>query len=509
MANECEADYELLPGIDDDDVKGPPEISLHLSDQQTSQLTNLIQSFKDTVFSEKLGHTDLIQHAIKLKDEKPCVSKSFRLPDSLKDQVARQIEKMLADGVIEESDSDFRSPLLAIKKPNNQGIRIVADLRKINERSTNLDQYPASNPMEILDRCTAAKYISIIDLNQAFFQVSLAPESRKYTAFEANGKLFQYRVTPMGAQGSTKTFQRLADRILKGAEKYAAAHVDDFVIFSESWDDHLKHLSDILQRLQDAGLTAKLAKCQFAKPSIKCLGFVLENGFMKPDYEKVRAIKEFETPKTKRHVRAFLGVTGFFRKMIPQYSEKAFTLTELTRKNAPEKVIWGEKEERAFQQLKADLCKEPCLKPPEPNKPYSLYCDASANAIASVLMQCDAQGISHPVAYFSRKILPRERAFSTVEREALSIINALTHFESYIYGVPITLYSDHHCLQYLKSFSNSNPRLTRWSLILDRFRADIKYVPGPQNTASDGLSRAYTDTSIADNMGPSSLTQTQ
>ena len=95
--------------------------------------------------------------------------------------------------------------------------------------------------MEILDRCTAAKYINIIDLNQAFFQVSLAPESRQYTAFEANGKLYQYRVTLMGAQRSTKTFRRLATRILKGAEKYAAAHVDDFVTFSESWYDHLKH----------------------------------------------------------------------------------------------------------------------------------------------------------------------------------------------------------------------------------------------------------------------------
>ena len=103
-----------------------------------------------------------------------------------------------------------------------------------------------------------------------------------------------------------------------------------------------------------------------------------------------------------------MGVTGFFRKMIPQYSEKAFALTELTQKNAPERVIWGDKEQRAFQQLKADLCKEPCLKPPEPNKPYSLYCDASANAIGSVLMQCDAQDTSHAIAYFSRKLLPRE-----------------------------------------------------------------------------------------------------
>ena len=147
--------------------------------------------------------------------------------------------------------------------------------------------------------------------------------------------------------------------------------------------------------------------------------------------------------------------------MIPQYSEKAFALTELTRKMHWKELFGERKKERAFKQLKADLCKEPCLKPPEPNKLYSLYCDASANAIGSVLMQCDAQDTSHAVAYFSRKLLPRKRAFSTVEREALSIINALTHFESYIYGVPITLYSDHHCLQYLKSFSNSNPRLTR------------------------------------------------
>ena len=495
IADPYQEEYELLPGLDDDENnENGPEIGCCLSIQQRADLSHLISSYAD-VFSEKLGKTDLIQHVIKLTDKTPCVSRSYRIPDSLKDQVASEIDKMHRNGVIEKSSSSYRSPLVVVKKKDGKSIRCVADLRLVNS-VTEMDQYPAPDPVQILDRCASSKFISVIDLNNAFWQVDLEKESRPYTAFEFGDNLWQYTVMPMGSRCASKTFQRLANKVLEGAEDHAAAHIDDIVVYSPTWETHLEHLRDLCERLRSAGLTAKLAKSQFAKPNIRILGHLVEGGVgTRPDPEKVQAIIDYPTPKTKKQVRAWLGISNFFRKYIKNYSEKAFVLTELTKKSSPDRVKWGPAEENAFRQLKADLCSEPCLIPPNPNKPYELHTDASASAIGSVLLQKDDMANLRPLAYFSRKLLPRERLYSVVERECLSIINSLTHFEAYVYGNQVHIKTDHHCLQWLKSFANNNPRLMRWTMILARFEAMISYVAGTQNTDADGLSRAYMDES--------------
>ncbi|MFZ2538957.1 MAG: reverse transcriptase family protein, partial [Oscillospiraceae bacterium] len=290
---------------------------------------------------------------------------------------------------------------------------------------------------------------------------------------------------------SGKTFQRLMNLILEGAESYCLSHVDDIVIFSQTWEDHMKHIRDVLQRLKDANLTANRSKSQFAKNKIKILGHVLEDGKILPDPEKTKAISEFPTPRTKKQVKAFVGLANFYRSFVNNFAEIARPLTDLTRRDLPDKVQWEAQHELAFQQLKDSLCTGPVLIPPDPTRSYILKSDACKNCIASVLLQTNDAGEEHPVAYASRKLLPNEVNHSTVEHELLGIVWGLAHFEHYTYGADIEVRTDHYCLRWLNKMANQNPRLTRWALVSQRYNIDkVTYVPGKQLGDADGLSRA-------------------
>jgi hypothetical protein len=343
----------------------------------------------------------------------------------------------------------------------------------------------------ILDKAAGAKFITGLDLQQAFFQVELDEKSRQYTGFKTPFGLFQYTVLPNGAKNSSKCFQRLADKILLGAEDYAAAHVDDFIIFSPSWEQHLAHIRDILERLRKANLTVKLKKCQFARKSIKILGHVIEDGYVKPDPEKISAIANYQVPKTKRQVRAFLGLGNFYNRFIPDFGTKAAPLTELTRKDKPDKIKWTDAADRSFKALRTDLTSDRMLIPPDIRKPFILRSDASATGIGSLLAQLDDDGTERPIGYASRKLIERETRMSTVERELLAVVWSLNHFQQYTYGTKVHVYTDHNCLKWLQTMANHNPRLTRWALAIQRYNLQIHFTPGKLNTMADGLSRAY------------------
>lgn len=217
----------------------------------------------------------------------------------------------------------------------------------------------------------------------------------------------------------------------------------------------------------------------------------MEDGVVKPDPEKTKAISEFPTPKTKKNVKSFLGCANFYRSHIDRFAETAKPLTDLTRRDQPDRVRWGEEHERAFNRLKESLCSGPVLVPPAPNELYILKSDASGKCIASILMQTNEKGEEHPVGYASRKLLPREVNYSTVERECLGIVWGLSHFENYTYGAKIEIRTDHNCLKWLNQMANQNPRLTRWALALQKYDIqDITWVPGKYMNDVDGLSRA-------------------
>jgi transposase InsO family protein len=459
-----------------------------LSERQEAQLDELLGSHGD-VFRDTPGKTHLIQHKIRLSDETPVVQRAYRVPDALKSTLESEIGQLLQLGLIEESESPYASPVVYVKKRDGS-LRLCVDYRGVNAKSVG-DAYPMGDLSGIVDRVSGSKYISTMDLNKAYWQIPMEPESREKTAFRTHVGLFQFRVMPFGLTGAPATCQRLLDKVLRGAQEYATAYLDDVAIFSDTWEDHLRHLGDVLRRFREAGLVANRNKCQFVRPSLKLLGFVLGGGKLKPDSDKIAAVEAFTRPINKTGVRAFLGLTGYYRRFIPDYARLAVPLTDLTRKLQPDKVVWGAAQQAAFEALKSALVRGPVLQAPDPTKPYILQTDASQYGIGAVLSQVDADGVEHPVYYASRKLLPRETRYSTVERECLAIVWAIENFQSLVYGKPLVIQTDHNPLVWLKTVENRSPRLTRWALSLQPYWVNVQYRRGCSNGNADGLSRVF------------------
>ena len=221
----------------------------------------------------------------------------------------------------------------------------------------------------------------------------------------------------------------------------------------------------------------------------KCtyLGHVVGNGQVKPDPAKICAVEKFPTPQTKKAVRTFLGFTGYYRKFFGNYSTIATPLSDLTRKSLPDRVAWSAECEHAFNSLKKALCKSPILCNPNFDKPFILQTDASDYGVGAVLSQKDEEGNDKPISYFCRKLLPRERRYSTIEKECLA-------FKVYLLGRYFTIQTDHRSLVWLNKLKEKNNRITCWSLALQPFTFNIVHRAGTANGNADALSRAATDT---------------
>jgi transposase InsO family protein len=467
---------------------GEPGKPGNLTAQQQKQLDALLAKHAD-IFGDKPGRTHLICHKIKLKDNEPVTQRAYRIPDSLKRNLEEEINQLLAQGLIEESDSAYASPVVYVRKKDGS-LRLCVDYRQINAKCHSNIAYPMQDLSSMLEKVSRSRFISTFDLLKCYWQIPMDESSKDKTAFRTHMGLYQFTVMPFGLSGAPSTCQRLLDKVLRGAQDYACAYLDDVAVVSETWEDHLAHLDDVFKRLRNAGLIANKSKCQFVRPSIKYLGHVISDGHMRPDDDKVSAVKAFPRPTTKTGVRAYLGLTGYYRKFIPDYAKIAVPLSDLTRKDRPDKVIWGEREQKAFDALKDLLTKDPVLQAPNPDLPYVLQTDASQFGVGAVISQTGPDGKEHPVGYASRKLLPRESRYSTVEKECLAIIWALAHFESLIYGKKVVVQTDHNPLVWLKTVENRSPRLTRWALSLQPYSVKMEYRKGSANGNADGLSRA-------------------
>ena len=216
---------------------------------------------------------------------------------------------------------------------------------------------------------------------------------------------------------------------------------------------------------------------------------MIGGGQIHPEQEKVKAVREYPRPVVKKDVRSFLGLVGYYRRFIPQFSAIAAPLTDLTRKGLPDKVEWTEECQVSFQHLKETLIGDPVLRIADPSKPFVLQTDASDRGLGAVVSQVDAQGEEHPVAYASRKLFPRERKYSVIEKECLALVWALKVFHEYLFGQEFVVETDHQPLSWLGWMRNSNAQLTRWSLQIQPYRMTMRDRSGPQNGNADGLSR--------------------
>ncbi|GIX95483.1 hypothetical protein CDAR_397471 [Caerostris darwini] len=331
-----------------------------------------------------------------------------------------QINTLLDAGIIQPSNSAYSAPVMLVKKRDGS-YRLVADLRKLNEK-TIPDNFPLPNLTEMVEMLSGARYFTSMDLTSGFHQMKMHPSSAHLTGISTEFGLFEFKRMPFGLKNASASFQRLMSIVLAGlSELQINVYIDDVIVASKTVQEHLQKLEIVFQRLTAANLKLKPSKCSFLQKQITYLGHTVKEGLVLPDNKNLDSIRKALPPKTKKQVRSFLGLTGFYRRFIPNYSKTALPLTQLTKETS--KFVWGETEQRAFETLRDFLAAEPCLQLPDFSKPFSICSDASNYALGAVLLQEDNDGFKHPVSYASRKLGPTEIRYSTVEKNVLPFIS--------------------------------------------------------------------------------------
>ena len=478
--------------VDEDDEDEICPVGLRLgrpvfvpSEQQQAALDEVLDSFSD-VLTKEPGRTNMAELVINTGEHAPVSSHPYRIAPRWREQVKSQIDNLLSLGIIQPSTSPWSSSVVTVKKKDG-GIRICLDFRAVNA-ITEPDPYQMPLIEELLDLLASAKFISKIDLNKGFHQIPVTASDRCKTAFCTPWGKFEFLVMPFGLRNGPSVFQRLMDQVLLNDGDKSVVYIDDIGVFSSSWEEHCVHIRAVLSRLQEAGLTANTTKCSWAQTHCEFLGHLIGEGMVSPADLKVQAVHNFARPLTKKNIRQFLGLAGYYRRFIPDYAGHSFNLTEATKKSAPERVAWSSDLTNEFDYLKRCVCCSPCLTLPVVGDVFILQTDASGVGVGAVLAVI-REGLEYPVAYYSRKLKPRERNYSASELEGLAVVSSVQHFDAYLLTHSFTLVTDHRALMFLNSTKYSNGRLARWALLLQQYTFSVQYKKGSLHSNADALSR--------------------
>ena len=436
-------------------------VSPDMTKDQISQVKRLVTSYSD-ILTDLPGKTNLGIHDIKLTDDIPVRRKPYPIPHALRKQVQDEIDSMVKQGIVEPSESPYASPLVIVKKPDG-GDRYCVDYRIVNAK-TIFDAEPVPDQTEIFAKLATDRYFTKIDLSKGYWQIPLKDESKEITAFITHHGLFQFKTMPFGLINSGASFSRIMRKLLKGLD-HVDNYIDDILIHTATYEEHVQKLKEVFSRLRAANLTAKPSKCFVAYFELEFLGHVIGRGHVKPRPSKIEAVQNANRPETKSQLRSYLGLTGYYRSYILNYAIIAAPLTDKTKKGEPNKIRWGDSQEIAFQSLKDKLVKSPILQLPDLNKPFILRTDASDIGMAAVLMQ-ETAGNKFPVAYASKKLSSSQRNYSVIERECLAIVWAIQKYEPYLYGTEFVIETDHQPLKCVQKSKVANGRIMRWALAL-------------------------------------------
>ena len=276
-------------------------------------------------------------------------------------------------------------------------------------------------------------------------------------------------------------------KVLAGLEN-VSCYFDNILIFSQTWDDHLKHIRLVLSRLQEHGLTAGPDKCFFGFQTIKYLGYLLGNNSLQPLKSRVETISNLPLPNTKKAHRSFMGTIGYYNRFISNFSMLSAPINDLLKKKSSNNVVWSNEQKKCFEELKLSLLKDPILMLPDICKPFILRTDASYYGLGAVILQ-EYEGILKPVCYAGKKLNASEIKYSVIEKECYAIVWGINRFKEFLYGKEFVLQTDHMPLKYLSNMKNKNDRLYRWILSMQSYSFRIEYFKGKENVCSDMLSR--------------------
>ena len=466
----------------------------HLRSKKRYFLQRLINRFNHAFAKNKfdVGMVNDHEAYVKLSEHKFIYRKPYKC--SLVDQkeIESQISALLKAGLIEESTSPFAAPVtLAVKKQGDGSVkknRLCIDYSALNQIVI-----PESQPFpligDLIAKARDCQWYSVLDINSAFWSVPLRKKDKYKTAFVTSTGHYNWKCLPFGLKTSPAIFQRILRNCLKrnGLDDFSVNYIDDILVFSKTFEEHLVHLEKLLDAVSKEGFRLSMAKCNFAKNRVKYLGHIIENNFTRPIYDNIKPVQDFPTPTNQTQVRQFLGKVNFYHSYIPNSASVLAPLHELLRKNV--KFNWSDRCEKSFAFIKKCLTSEPCLAIYNPERETIVQTDASIEGIGAVLKQKQSDGKFHPVAFFSKKLTEAQKKKKAIFLECLAIKEALMYWRYQLLNLQFLIITDHKPLEKMQINTKFDEELRELLLQISQFQFKVKYQPGKVNLEADCLSR--------------------
>ena len=452
-----------------------PQIPDSLSFEQQRDLRRLIEEYQD-VFSKEgnpISGTSLVEHEIH------TTGRPIRLPFRRQNPIVRDIEQqqvkeMLRDEVIRPSISPWASPVVMVKKKDGS-MRFCVDFRKVND-ATIKDAHPLPRIDDTLESLHGAQYFTILDLKSGYWQVPIKEEAKEKMAFRtSSGQLYEFNQLPFGLCNAPETFSRLMDRTLAGlARNICLYYLDDIIVFSATWAEHIARLRAVFDRLRRANLKLGARKCHLAAREVSFLGYKVTPEGLEPEPRLMEAISKLPPPINVAEVRSFLGLVGYYRRFVKKFSDKAAPLNALLRKDQVWK--WTPECQNAFETLKGEIASQPVSAYPDFSKPFRLYTDASNLGLGAILVQ-KQQGKEKIICCASRTLNNAESNYSTSKKECLAIVWGVQVFRPFLVATHFEILTDHYALQWLRSMKSTSAILHCWAAALEDYRFTVLHRP--------------------------------
>ena len=475
------------------DVPGLDVDASDLNPAGKEKLRSLISEYQD-IFSRHsgdIGRTHLVEHRIDTGDSAPIRQRPRRVPVKLRSVVEGQKQQMLKDGIIEESDSPWCSPVVLARKKDGS-FRFCVDMRAVNGATRGLS-HPLPRVDDALDSLSGARWYTTLDMATGYWQVGLAEEDREKTAFTTGKGLHQFRVMAMGLKNASGTFQRLMELVLAGLDtKNCLVYLDDIILFNRTEDEHIATLREVFQRIRAAGLKLKPQKCRLAKREVSFLGHMVSEQGIRPDTRNVEKVSGWPEPSTEDEMRSFLGLTGYYSRFIQDYAEVSSPLWNAKAENADGKLKWTDEMRDAFRRLKSILASPPILCLPTFKGFFILYTDACNTSVGAVLAERVGEE-ERVIAYESKVLSKQQKRWPTYDKELWAIVHAIRRFRQYTMGSKFEVVTDHKPLanipQSIAVERDGTGRRGRWAIELSSFEFNVIIRKGSDHSNADALSR--------------------
>ncbi|SPC61388.1 related to pol protein [Ustilago sp. UG-2017b] len=445
----------------------------------------------DEVEADKLPHhTEHDLHLELIEGGQPPQGPLYLKGPKEMSELRRYLDENLEKGFIRPSKSPARSPVLFVPKKDG-GLRLCVDYCGLNEITVK-NRAPLPLIEEQLFLLRKARIYTKLDLRAAYNLIRIAKGDEWKTAFGTQLGLYEYLMMPFGLANAPAHFQSFINDIFRDIiGVYVVVYLDDFLIFSDTEESHVKHVTEVLTRLRSNRLFAKLSKCEFHTKTVEFLGYIIKPTGIEMDPEKVRTVKEWPMPESIHDIQRFLGFANFYRRFIAHFARIAKPLTSLVKPTERfKKFELPEEAQQAFHKLIRAFASAGVLQHFDYHLPTRLETDASDFAIAGVLKQ-EHEQCWHPVAYYSRKMSSAERNYEIHDKELLAVVACLTQWRHMLAGLPsqLVILTDHEALKYFKSQRRITGRQARWAVLLADFDFILQYRPGDKGGEPDALTR--------------------